>query len=136
MLRADASRVKVSLFDQSAVSSSRPAFATTSRADAVKDGRRCAAAAHSTVARPRLDGGEHDVILVGQDDRQHPEKQSCFNGCYELRAFPLRRRLPKFDRITLRIVYPSKLPNLRHRVPLLTRFYWNPLIFQFGNEIL
>jgi hypothetical protein len=36
----------------------------TARADAVKAGRRCAAAASSAVARPRLDGGEHGVTLL------------------------------------------------------------------------
>jgi len=51
------------LFDRSTVSSSRPPITTTSRADAVKDGRRPAAASHSDFARPRLDGGEHEVIL-------------------------------------------------------------------------
>src|SRR5882672_2280087 len=35
--------------------------ATTSRADAVKDGRRSAVATHSVADRPCLDGGEHDV---------------------------------------------------------------------------
>lgn len=35
----------------------------TPRAVAVKDGRRCAGAAGSAVARPRLDGGEHGVTL-------------------------------------------------------------------------
>lgn len=51
---------------------------TTSRADAVKDGRRFVDAKHSAVARPRLDGGEHGVILpvVGAPI------SSRFNGCY------------------------------------------------------
>jgi len=35
----------------------------TPRADAVKDGRRCALATDSAAARPLLDGGEHGVIL-------------------------------------------------------------------------
>jgi len=35
----------------------------TSRADAVKDGRRSDVASYSAVARPLLDGGEHDVTL-------------------------------------------------------------------------
>jgi hypothetical protein len=39
------------------------ACSRTARADAVKAGRRCAAAARSAVARPRLDGGEHGVTL-------------------------------------------------------------------------
>src|SRR5258708_37168973 len=59
----------VSLFDRGTVSSSRPVVATASRADAVKDGRCPAAASHSAVARPRLDGGEHDAIL---HDRRAP----------------------------------------------------------------
>jgi len=71
------------LFDRSAVSSSRPAIATTSRADAVKDGRRSAAASHPAVARPRLDGGEHDVILV---DGRDASIQPRFNGCYDFQT--------------------------------------------------
>src|SRR6202011_3773410 len=60
---------KVSLFDRSTVSSSRPPATTTSRADAVKDGRRFAAASHSACARPSLDGGQYDVMLA---DRRGP----------------------------------------------------------------
>src|ERR1700674_1181173 len=37
----------------------------TPRADAVKDGRRGAGVTSSTLARPRLDGGEHGVTLAG-----------------------------------------------------------------------
>jgi hypothetical protein len=39
------------------------ACSQTARAAAVKAGRRCAAAASSAFARPRLDGGEHGVTL-------------------------------------------------------------------------
>src|ERR1700694_3285640 len=70
---------RVSWFDRSAVSSSRPSSKTTSRADAVKDGRRSAAASHSAVARPRLDGGEHGVNL--QTVGTFPNA-ARFNGCY------------------------------------------------------
>jgi len=38
----------------------------TPRADAVKAGRRSAVPSLSVLARPRLDGGEHGVILTGQ----------------------------------------------------------------------
>jgi hypothetical protein len=37
----------------------------TPRADAVKDGRRRDGASYAAVARPRLDGGEHGVMLAG-----------------------------------------------------------------------
>src|SRR5882724_1174307 len=56
----------VSWFDQSTVSSSRPAVTTTSRADAVKAGRRFVAASQPAFARPRLDGAEHHVILANR----------------------------------------------------------------------
>jgi hypothetical protein len=36
----------------------------TSRAAAVKDGRRAVVSPITAAARPRLDGREHDVILV------------------------------------------------------------------------
>jgi hypothetical protein len=35
---------------------------------------------HSNLARPRLDGGEHDVILP---ERRDPSQLDRFNGCYE-----------------------------------------------------
>jgi hypothetical protein len=54
----------VSLFDPMAVSSSRPATAMTPRGDAVKAGRRGSGAERCGLARPRLDGGEHGVILA------------------------------------------------------------------------
>jgi hypothetical protein len=76
--RYDDRITSVSLFDRSTVSSPRPALKTTSRADAVKDGRRSDHATYSTAARPRLDGGEHGVIL--------PIVGACqprFNGCYD-----------------------------------------------------
>jgi hypothetical protein len=56
----------------------------TPRADAVKDGRCCAAASHSAVARPRLDGGEHDVMLGWSGPSQKNPEHRVFNGCYEL----------------------------------------------------
>jgi hypothetical protein len=61
----------VSWFDRSTVSSSRPAAPTTSRADAVKDGRRSKGASHAAADRPRLDGGEHGVMLaaIARSDR-------------------------------------------------------------------
>jgi hypothetical protein len=68
------------LFDRSTVSSSRPPATTTSRADAVKDGRRFAAASHSAFARPRLDGGQHDVILPTVAPFPNSTR---FNGCYD-----------------------------------------------------
>ena len=46
-----------------AVSSSRPAARGTPRAGAVKAGRRSVRAAHAPLARPRLDGAKHGVIL-------------------------------------------------------------------------
>src|ERR1700674_4855380 len=61
--RAIARRVKVSLFDRSAVSSSRPVVAMTSRADAVKAGRCLAVGSYSAVPIRGLDGGGHDVML-------------------------------------------------------------------------
>src|ERR1700681_1033784 len=82
--RAIARRVKVSLFDRSAVSSSGPVVAMTSRADAVKAGRCCAVASYSAVARPRLDGGEHDVMLGWSGHRKKSRGTVLFNGCYEL----------------------------------------------------
>src|ERR1700730_3862446 len=82
--RAIARRVKVSLFDRSAVSSSRPVVAMTSRADAVKAGRCCAVASYSAVARPRLDGGEHDVMLGWSGHRKKSRGTVFFNGCYGL----------------------------------------------------
>src|ERR1700730_14395063 len=89
--RAIARRVKVSLFDRSAVSSSRPVVAMTSRADAVKAGRCCAVASYSAVARPRLDGGEHDVMLGWSGHRKKSRGTVFLNGCYELWAVPPRR---------------------------------------------
>jgi len=48
----------------SAVSSSRPASPMTPRAGAVKAGRRSVQAPRDALARPRLDGVEHGVILL------------------------------------------------------------------------
>jgi hypothetical protein len=58
----------------------------TSRAAAVKAGRRSAQASNDTAARPRLDGREHGVIVTGADDRQEPETHLPFNGCYALKT--------------------------------------------------
>ena len=46
-----------------------------------------AVTSHANLARPRLDGGEHDVIL-GQ--RRDPSQTDRFNGCYKnaLRLLP------------------------------------------------
>ena len=49
----------------------------TSRAAAVKAGRRSARASNDTVARPCLDGREHGVIVMGSNDRQQPAKHNC-----------------------------------------------------------
>jgi hypothetical protein len=61
---ADPASKPVSLFDLGArfFVPTRAAAGTT-RADAVKAGRRGVSAAPSAVARPRLDGGEHGVTL-------------------------------------------------------------------------
>src|SRR5215831_13430301 len=56
--------LRVSLFDRSTVSSSRPANAVTPGADAVKAGRRSGGDKRSGLARSRLDGGEHGVKLA------------------------------------------------------------------------
>jgi hypothetical protein len=53
----------VSLFDRQAVSSSRLPAQVTPRADAVKAGRHSGLSWPTVLARPRLDGGEHGVIL-------------------------------------------------------------------------
>ena len=45
------------------------------RTAAVKAGRRCAGAAGSAFARPRLDGGEHGARLEGRDDWSRDERQ-------------------------------------------------------------
>jgi hypothetical protein len=45
------------------------------RTAAVKAGRRCAGAACSALARPRLDGGEHGARLEGRDDWSRAERQ-------------------------------------------------------------
>jgi hypothetical protein len=50
----------------------------TSRADAVKAGRCCAVASYSAVARPRLDGGEHDVMLGWSGPSQKKSAAPCF----------------------------------------------------------
>jgi hypothetical protein len=63
--------------------------AVTPRADAVKAGRRSARAAPSAVARPRLDGGEHGVILWAVGTRYHTRPANCrLNGCYALAINP------------------------------------------------
>src|SRR6266704_4960102 len=45
------------------------------RAAAVKAGRRGVGAASSTVARPRLDGGEHGARLQGRDEGSRDERR-------------------------------------------------------------
>ena len=56
----------------------------TPRADGVKTGRHSSRAANRAVDRPRLDGGEHGVILrKGRDPNAEALPLSTsFNGCY------------------------------------------------------
>ncbi|MET0675071.1 MAG: hypothetical protein ABW175_04675, partial [Bradyrhizobium sp.] len=56
-------------------SSSRLAILTTSRADAVKDGRR-SISPHPSCRQANLDGGEHGVMLEPQVDKTIAHKQS------------------------------------------------------------
>jgi hypothetical protein len=66
----------------------------TTRADAVKDGRRRAGASYSAVARPRLDGGEHGVMLVGSGRLRVLKCSRFFIGCfYGLRQLPFTPKL-------------------------------------------
>jgi hypothetical protein len=53
--------------------------AVAPRADAVKAGRRVSLAACSQLARPRLDGGEHGVMLAPVGIRRNVLR---LNGCY------------------------------------------------------
>src|SRR5258708_32518235 len=85
----------VSLFDRGTVSSSRPVVATASRADAVKDGRRSAAASHSAVARPRLDGGEHDAILHDRRDPFPTQPALMVRTVFRTAYFPGPNRGPE-----------------------------------------
>src|SRR3954468_19721021 len=62
----------VPLFDLAAVPSPRPCDRPRpARADAVKVGRRSNRAAHSAVARPHLDGGEHAGRLTASPAADH-----------------------------------------------------------------
>ena len=51
------------------------AWCGASRAAAVRAGRRCAGAASSIVARPRLDGGEHGAKPEGRDEWSREERR-------------------------------------------------------------
>jgi len=67
----------------------------TTRAEAVKDGRRRVGATHSAVARPRLDGGEHGVMLAGVRATAGSKCSRFINGCYALRDSLAFQKNPK-----------------------------------------
>src|SRR5229473_2111502 len=70
------------------------------RTAAVKAGRRCAGAAGRSIARPRLDGGEHGARLQGRDDWSRAERRDVILdwavsdecGKHRITLYPVRAR--------------------------------------------